>query len=114
MIVTLPWPYRGLSPNDRVHWRTEVKARRTYRFDCAIAARASGAKKIEATALKVSLTFHPPRAGRRDTDNMIASAKSGLDGLADVLCVDDSRWELTIARGEPVKGGQIVARIEVA
>ena len=40
--------------------------------------------------------------------------KSGLDGLADVLLVDDSRWELTI-RKAPVGtiGGFVRVGVEV-
>ena len=37
----------------------------------------------------VHVAFFPPRKGRRDLDNCLASIKSGLDGVADVLCVDD-------------------------
>ena len=28
-------------------------------------------------------------------------------GLADVLGVDDSRWQYAMTRGEPVKGGEV-------
>lgn len=31
----------------------------------------------------------------RDDQNLIAAMKSGLDGLADVLGVDDSKWHVT-------------------
>ena len=40
--------------------------------------------------------------------------KAGLDGLADVLQVDDSRWRLSfdVAQGEV--GGMVVVQIEEA
>ena len=112
MKVSLPWPSPALSPNARTHWRRKAEAVRRYRAACGWAARAAGLGPVGADALAVTLTFHGPDARRRDTDNMLASIKGGLDGLADVLGVDDSRWSLTLRRGEPVKGGAIIAEIE--
>ena len=37
-------------------------------------------------------------------DNLIAAMKSGLDGLADALGVDDSRWALTCAIDDNIGG----------
>lgn len=45
-------------------------------------------------------------------DNCIAAMKAGLDGLADVLGVDDSRWELVATIGEPRKGGAVAVTVE--
>ena len=53
--------------------------------------------------LDLDITFHPPDNRRRDLDNMLASIKSGLDGISDALGVDDSTWTLTIRRGETCK-----------
>ena len=69
-------------------------------------------QRIEASALNVSLRFVSPDRRARDADNMVASVKAGLDGLADVLGVDDSRWSLFILHdGAVVKGGAV--RVEV-
>jgi crossover junction endodeoxyribonuclease RusA len=57
-----------------------------------------------AKRLNVALEFVPPDRRARDTDNMLASIKAGLDGLADVLGVDDSKWTLTISRSDSVGG----------
>jgi len=113
MIVFLPWPPKALSPNAREDRRKVAGVRAKYRIDCACSAKANGATAIEAKALHVTLTFLPPDRKRRDLDNMLAAAKSALDGLADVLKVDDSRWSLTLHRGEPVRNGRITAMIEV-
>ena len=61
---------------------------------------------------RVGLTFHAPTQRAYDLDNALARCKAGLDGLADVLGVDDSRWQYTIARGAPVKGGAVRVVIE--
>lgn len=78
-----------------------------------MAARAHGVGRIDAPELAVCLVFVPPDRRHRDLDNCIASIKAGLDGLADVLGVDDSRWTLRAAiASEPVALGAV--RVEVA
>ena len=110
LILTLPWPPKELSPNARHHWGALSRAKKAYRAACAWTAKEQGARKVEADALAVRITFVPPDRRARDTDNMLASIKAGLDGLADVLGVDDSRWTLTIARADEVGG---MVRVEV-
>jgi crossover junction endodeoxyribonuclease RusA len=62
----------------------------------------------EGAALRVMLKVYPPDQRRRDWDNVIASLKSGLDGIADALAIDDSRFRLAIEMlPEIVKGGRI-------
>lgn len=114
MKVVLPWPSPALSPNARTHWRRRAEAVRRYRATCGWAAKAAGLRRIEADRLAATIIFQPPTAGRRDTDNMLASIKSGLDGLADVLGVDDSNWSLTLRREAPVRGGAVTVEIEPA
>jgi crossover junction endodeoxyribonuclease RusA len=112
--VVLPWPPRELSPNHRhAHWSQLARAKKRYRAACALISRAQGAGRVEWPEMAVSLTFVPPDKRRRDWDNLVASIKAGLDGLADVLGVDDSRWTVTsrIAHGETKRGGEV--RVEV-
>lgn len=58
----------------------------------------------------LEITFHPPNKIKRDLDNMLASIKSGLDGIADGFKCDDSEWSPTIRRGTPTPGGAVVVR----
>ena len=44
---------------------------------------------------------------------MLASLKSSFDGIADVIGVDDSKWDIAIQRAEPVRGGNVRIEIEV-
>lgn len=111
LILTLPWPPADLSPNARQHWSKLARAKKAYRAACAWAAKEQGAKRIEAERLHVSLVFYPPSRRAFDLDNMLARMKSGLDGLADVLGVDDKHWSLSIARAETIGG---MVRVEVA
>ena len=45
---------------------------------------------------------------------MLASIKSGLDGVSDAIGVDDSQWSLSLRRGEPVPGGAVTIEITTA
>lgn len=102
--LTLPWPPTALSPNARTHWAKLARAKKEYRAACAWTAKAQGARRIKADKLHLSLTFYPPTRRAYDLDNALARMKAGLDGLADVLGVDDSRWSLSIARADAVGG----------
>lgn len=107
--VTLPWPPKALSPNARVHHMALAKAKKAYKEACMWQAKADGAKPMTG-ALHLTITFVPPDRRHRDLDNMLASIKSGLDGLRDVLGVDDSRWSLTI-RKTPHIGGVVLVEV---
>lgn len=110
--IFLPWPSSKLSPNSRQHWASLARAKREYRHDCFWAARKHGAEHSSAESLTVKITIHPPDARRRDTDNILASLKSGLDGVADAIGIDDSRWTLVICPvGEKRKGGAIILEV---
>lgn len=109
--LTLPWPPAELSPNARGHWSRLAKAKKAYRAACAWTAKEQGAKAIEAERLHLSLVFVPPNRRAHDLDNLLARMKSGLDGLADVLGVDDKHWSLSIARADEIGG---MVRVEVS
>jgi crossover junction endodeoxyribonuclease RusA len=111
LTLTLPWPPKELSPNTRQHWSKLAKAKKAYREACAWTAKQQGAGRIEAQKLHLTITFVPPNRRAHDLDNCLARMKSGLDGLADVLGVDDKHWTLTIAKADTVGG---FVRVEVA
>lgn len=58
------------------------------------------------------ITFYTPDKRRRDLDGMLSSLKSAIDGIADGLNVNDSRFRYTLEIGEPVKCGRIEVSIE--
>lgn len=110
MKITLPWPPAGLSPNARLHWAKLAKLKKVYRTACAYQAMAQGVRQIKAKKLHINLIFIPPTRRAYDLDNALARMKSGLDGLADALGVDDSLWSLTIQKGEGI-GGMVKVEI---
>ena len=109
--LMLPWPPASLSPNTRQHYMALARARKRYRHDCWLSARAQGVRRIHAERVHVSIRFAPPTRRHYDMDNLLSRLKSGLDGLADVLGVDDSRWSLRIEMAEPVKGGSVYVEV---
>lgn len=57
------------------------------------------------------IIFHPPDKRHRDLDNMLASIKYGLDGIALAWGVNDKDFKpITIDIGEPVAKGQITIK----
>lgn len=110
--VTLPWPPTALSPNTRQHWSALASAKKAYRTECAWQAKVQGARAIDAAKLHVSLVFVPPNRRAHDLDNLLARFKAGIDGLADVLGVDDSKWSLTISKADEI-GGMVKVLVEV-
>lgn len=113
LCLTLPWPPKDLSPNQRLHHMALARAKKSYRTACAWQAKAQGAGRIEAERLTVNLTFVPPDRRARDADNCLASMKSGLDGLADVLGVDDSKWRISFEMSADI-GGMVKVEVVAA
>ena len=49
-----------------------------------------GKRPVIATPVKFSITFYCPDRRRRDIDNLLASLKPSLDGIAQATGIDDS------------------------
>lgn len=109
--IVLPWPPSSLSPNTRQHWSKLAKAKKLYRHECWAQAKAQGVVKSDTDRLHLSIVFVPPSRRAFDLDNCLARLKSGLDGLADALVVDDKHWSLSIAKS-PEIGGMVKIKIE--
>lgn len=114
MRVILPWPTSDLSPNARGHWGIKARAKKAYRTLCAWQAKAQGLTRMDAERLHMKITFVPPNRRARDLDNLLASLKSGLDGLCDVLGVDDSRWSIEISKADDRIGGFVEIEVKAA
>ncbi|TGQ11205.1 endodeoxyribonuclease RusA [Mesorhizobium sp. M4B.F.Ca.ET.215.01.1.1] len=115
--VDLPWPPRELHPNARVHWSKRAKAAkqcRTLGWGMTLTAGVRRNDPDIPQDLKVTAIFSPPDNRRRDVDGMLSSIKSYLDGIADVIGVDDSKWQIAIRREAPRKGGAVRIELEAA
>ena len=109
--VILPWPPRELSPNSRTHWAKKAKAAKAYRLDCFYLAKEAKVTAPKEGPINLHIEFVPPDRRPRDLDNMLASIKSGLDGLAEALGVNDKRFTLTLSVVYGI-GGMVKVRIE--
>lgn len=109
MELTLPWPPRELSPNARVHWSKRSKAAKAYRKACWALCLEAGLRSIPWDGdVHLWIDFYPPDRRPRDDDNMVAAFKSGRDGLADALGVNDKRF-----RSHPYVKDQVGGMVKV-
>lgn len=105
--IDLPWPDKDLSQNARVHWSARAKAVKRARTDVAWLVRAAVPRRLDWSAVALSVVFHPPSRRRFDRDGLIGRCKALQDGIADAIGIDDRHFIPTYAMGEPVKGGLV-------
>ena len=114
MILTLPFPPAALSPNSRAHRMEKARFAAKYRNDCFFLTKHVMAGRPVTPPdgdIPVKITWHPKTKNLPDMDNAIASMKSGLDGIARALMVDDKRFRLTWELAAPVKGGKVIVTL---
>lgn len=94
MIIRLPFPAKELMPNRKngSHWTTTKKVKDQQRLAGRICALASGEFKDKGGNIPLSLLYLTPDRRKRDLDNLLAASKAMLDGVAEALGVDDSRF----------------------
>ncbi len=112
MKIELPYPPKELSPNATLHWAKKMKFKKSYRQTCwALALSQKLTAPPGEGKIDIHITFYPPDRRHRDADNMVASIKAGLDGVADALKVNDKRFLPTFKfSDEPL--GKIVVEIK--
>lgn len=112
-LIRLPWPPQGTSPNgSQGKWRDKADAAKAYKLTCGNECMAQAVRPMPAVA-SVEITFHPPRRGRFDLDNMLARAKQGLDAVAEAIGVDDGDWpEIRLLRGDKAADGCVMVHIK--
>lgn len=99
MTMEFPWPPRALSPNSRKRHIHATSERKGYKDAWWALTKKAHPWPISEV---LEITFCPPDGRKRDTDNMLASIKSGLDGMALALGVNDSQFtEIRLIRGAP-------------
>jgi len=115
--VVLGWPPTDLSPNARKHWAIVARAKKQYRKDCYSVSKEQLKKYKKETEniperLVLEMTFIPPDRRSYDRDNLVARMKSGIDGLADALKINDKRFNTVISTmDQDYLGGFVRIRI---
>jgi crossover junction endodeoxyribonuclease RusA len=119
LTVELPWPDSKLAPNRAkgLHW-AKTSGLRSKAFEAAYLLTFQAVNQYQGAwysltaAVPLTITFNPPDKRKRDTDNLLASLKNSLDGIATALTIDDSRFDpITLKRGEKIKGGSVVVEV---
>lgn len=90
--ILLPWPAQELRPNRSVHW-ARLSTARKHQKETAFWLAKEAKLFAPAGPLRVRLDAYPKHERRRDKDNLIASCKAALDGIAQAIGVDDSLFD---------------------
>lgn len=106
--VILPWPPKELSPNAKLHWAKKAKFTKSYRQTAWALSLEAKIKANKDGKVEMDITFCPPDKRHRDYDNMVASIKAGLDGLADALGVNDRMFRPTFKFSDEIKAQVII------
>jgi len=122
LTVQLPWPAAKLNPNQSkgMHWAGTSALRKAARNDAFWLTRGVMLQSIVNSRpfqapdgdLALSILFVQPDKRRRDRDNLLAACKPALDGLAEALGIDDSRFDpVTIRRQYGDKPGCVLVTV---
>ena len=109
----MPWVPSSLRPNASSPgaWRRKQTAAKAHKADCLILCRKAGLRKLEADKVHLTLRYLPPDRRRRDLDNLLSASKWMVDAIAETIGIDDSRFNYTNLRGEPITGGLVEVTI---
>lgn len=111
-MILLPYPPAGLNPNKRLHHMALARLKASYREVCRKSTQVSGEQITWDGLVHAWITFVPPDLRKRDDDNCLSAFKSGRDGMADALGIDDNRIRVHPAMSDipDRKGGRIEIR----
>lgn len=118
IVIRLPFPAPELFPNRKngMHYRATSAIKQKQNSDAYFATKAACTFKVPDGYIPITCLFLTPDNRRRDGDNMLAAAKALLDGMAQALGVDDSRFKPILvdwARG-PDKVGALIVGVGVS
>lgn len=111
--ITLPWPPSSLSGHAEGHWRSKSTPTAKHRAWANLATLAAGIKAPGAGDIRVHIQFTPPNL-RGDRTNFANRIKPYLDGIADALGVNDSRFLPRYSFLPPEKPGCVRFTLEAA
>lgn len=117
MKIELDFPPAALFPNRSkgMHWTVTHKTKSSYRDNSAWLTKTQmRAWEPPQGQIKLTVTFVMPDKRLRDTDNCLAAAKAGLDGMADALGVNDRQFQPVIVYREyGTKPGKMIVELDI-
>jgi crossover junction endodeoxyribonuclease RusA len=112
--IILPFPPSGLTPHAKGTWRKKAALTKSYRQLCSREAQIQGIRGMSADRIKARITIQRPNL-KRDYQNCISCFKAGVDGIADVIGIDDRYWQIEFVEGELARPeGRVVVELEAA
>jgi crossover junction endodeoxyribonuclease RusA len=111
MQIILSYPHKDLMPNRKNgrHWSATDDIKKKARLDGYYAAKASDPTARMVGKTPMLITFIQADKRSRDLDNLLASAKAYIDGIAQALDSDDKHFEpITIQRGYGDKAMMVI------
>ena len=112
-MIELPFPPASLSGHNTGHWRAKSAIVAKHRLWAKHATVAAGVTVPPSGDIRLLITFYPPDR-RGDRVNYPNRLKPYLDGIADALKVNDSRFLPAYQFAEPTKPGKVVISIAEA
>jgi Holliday junction resolvase RusA-like endonuclease len=102
-MLTFPWYPKELSPNSSCHFHVKAKKKAIYKELCYWTTKEANIPKSDYKELHI--IFYKPNRRHMDLDNMLASIKSGLDGMCNALEMDDRCFKkITIEIAKDIGG----------
>jgi crossover junction endodeoxyribonuclease RusA len=116
ILIELSWPAPALSPNARVHHTALYRAKKAAKTEAGWATKFVRPFDWGSDGpFDVLIRAYPPVNRNRDADNLVASCKAHLDGIAAVLGVNDSTFNAPrVEWCDVTQKGKLVIRIAEA
>lgn len=114
--VDLPYPHKDLWPNGRAHYHAKARATKAHRERASLAtieALQSGAiADLHKLPIPIKIIVHPKSRGPLpDRDNVVASAKSLIDGIAHRLGINDIAFATPVVEFSTPREGRFVIEV---
>lgn len=107
MRLTLPFPPSSLSGHAKGHWRKKAALTRNWRNSACLATILAMPVKVPSRGdIRLHIRFVPPDR-RGDRTNFPNRVKPIIDGIADALGINDSRFVPSYEFSEPEKPGRV-------
>jgi crossover junction endodeoxyribonuclease RusA len=89
--IELPLPPPELFPNRAAgkHWAVLYKHKKAFKETCYLLTKSQVSGKFTGGLMMMTLMYCFPNAINRDVDNCLAASKSGLDGMAEAIGIND-------------------------
>lgn len=113
MKITFPWFLKELKPNHSCHYMQKAKAKAIYRSECErITLKELETQDVDKECCELWFTFYKPNKRHMDADNMLASMKSGIDGMCDALNINDKQFKRIVIQVSDEIGGYVVVELK--